>query len=163
MALEIERKFLLASDTWRDAVERSVPMKQAYLGGDGVSVRVRLAGERALINLKQVRLGMQREEFEYPVPLDDGLRLFALAGGGQLEKTRHYLHHGGLLWEIDEFSGRNQGLVVAEVELESVDQAVSLPPWAGSEVTDVERYYNISLATRPFETWSDSERDAHHE
>ena len=138
-------------------------MKQAYLGGDGVSVRVRLAGERALLNIKQVRLGMQREEFEYPVPLDDGLRLFALAGGGQLEKTRHYLHHGGLLWEIDEFSGRNQGLVVAEVELESVDQAVSLPPWAGSEVTDVERYYNISLATRPFETWSDSERDAHHE
>lgn len=155
MALEIERKFLPANDRWRDAVERSVPMKQAYLGGDGVSIRVRLAGDEATINIKQLRLGRQREEFEYPVPMADGLRLFALAGGGKLEKTRHYVRHGGLLWEIDEFEGRNAGLVVAEVELEAVDQPVDLPSWAGEEITDVDRYYNVALAIQPFDSWGE--------
>ncbi len=153
MALEIERKFLPRDESWRDGVLRSVPMKQAYLGGDGVSIRVRLAGDQATINIKQLRLGRQREEFEYPVPLEDGLRLFELAGGGRVEKTRHYVRHGGLLWEIDEFEGRNQGLVVAEVELEMVGQAVELPPWAGDEVTDVDRYYNVALSIQPFDTW----------
>jgi adenylate cyclase len=131
-------------------------MKQAYLGGDGVSIRVRLAGDSATINIKQLRLGREREEFEYPVPIEDGLRLFALAGGGKLEKTRHYVRHGGLLWEIDEFGGRNAGLVVAEVELEAVDQAVDLPSWAGEEVTDVDRYYNVALAIQPYDSWGES-------
>ncbi len=156
MALEIERKFLPKNDRWRDAVERSVPMKQAYLGGDGVSIRVRLAGDGATINIKQLRLGREREEFEYPVPLDDGLRLYALAGGGKVAKTRHYLRHGGMLWEIDEFEERNAGLVVAEIELESVDQPIAIPDWAGEEVTDVDRYYNVALAIAPFDTWSES-------
>ncbi|MEE4174754.1 MAG: CYTH domain-containing protein [Xanthomonadales bacterium] len=156
MALEIERKFLPRDESWRTNVLRSVPMKQAYLGGDGVSIRVRLAGDVATINIKQMRLGREREEFEYPVPLEDGLRLYALAGGGKVAKTRHYLRHGGLLWEIDEFEERNAGLVVAEVELEAVDQAVELPPWAGEEVTEVDRYYNVALAIAPFDTWEDA-------
>ncbi len=156
MALEIERKFLPKNDRWRDAVERSVPMKQAYLGGDGVSIRVRLAGDGATINIKQLRLGREREEFEYPVPMEDGLRLYALAGGGKVAKTRHYLRHGGMLWEIDEFEERNAGLVVAEIELESVDQSIAMPDWAGEEVTDVDRYYNVALAIAPFDTWSES-------
>lgn len=156
MALEIERKFLLASDAWRAAVERSVPMRQAYLGGTGVSVRIRIAGDRALINIKQNRLGMAREEFEYPVPMDDGLRLTALAGGGRVEKTRHYLHVGGMLWEIDEFEGDNQGLVVAEIELQSADQAFERPDWLGREVTDEERYYNVALSTHPYTQWRSS-------
>lgn len=156
MALEIERKFLPRSEAWRGQVERSVDMKQAYLGGDGVSVRVRLAGDRANINIKQLRLGRQREEFEYPVPMEDALRLFELAGGGRIEKTRHYLRHGGLLWEIDEFGGRNQGLVVAEVELETSDQAVDIPEWVDREVTDEDRYYNIALANQPFDSWGHS-------
>jgi len=156
MALEIERKFLLRDDSWRSRVERSVPMKQAYLGGEGVSIRVRLAGDQATINIKQMRLGREREEFEYPVPIEDGLRLFDLAGGGKVEKTRHYAHHAGLLWEIDEFEGRNRGLVVAEVELDAVGQDVDLPPWAGEEVTDVDRYYNVALAIQPYDTWEAS-------
>lgn len=156
MALEIERKFLPRDDRWRADVEHSTPMKQAYLGGDGVSIRVRLAGDQATINIKQLRLGRQREEFEYPVPLEDGLRLYALAGGGKVAKTRHYVHHGGLLWEIDEFEERNAGLVVAEVELDAVDQQVALPDWVGEEVTDVDRYYNIALAIAPFDTWEKS-------
>ncbi len=156
MALEIERKFLPASDAWRADVERSVPMRQAYLGGNGVSVRIRIAGDRALINIKQNRLGMAREEFEYPVPMEDGLRLTALAGGGRIEKTRHYLRHGGMLWEIDEFEGDNQGLVVAEIELDAPDQSFERPAWLGEEVTDEERYYNVALSTKPYTQWSDS-------
>lgn len=155
MALEIERKFLLTSDAWRSRVERAVPMRQAYLGGDGVSVRVRIAGDAALINIKQKRLGLAREEFEYPVPMADGLRLMELAAGGKVEKTRHYVRHGGMLWEIDEFEGDNAGLVVAEIELDAVDQGFQRPPWIGDEVTDVERYYNIALATHPYRDWED--------
>lgn len=153
MALEIEHKFLLKNDGWRAEVERSVSMKQAYLGGDGVSIRVRMADESATINIKQMRLGREREEFEYPVPVEDGQRLFELAGGGKVEKTRHYIHFEGMLWEIDEFGGRNQGLVVAEIELERVGQPFALPPWAGREVTDEDRYYNVALAIQPFDTW----------
>ncbi|KAA9133263.1 CYTH domain-containing protein [Marinihelvus fidelis] len=154
MALEIERKFLLASDAWRDEVERSVPMHQGYLGGQGVSVRVRIAGDRALINIKQNRLGMAREEFEYPVPMADGLRLMKLAGGGRVEKTRHYVRRDGVLWEIDEFEGDNAGLVVAEIELDDPDQVFVHPDWLGAEVTDEERYYNVALATHPYSQWS---------
>lgn len=153
MALEIERKYLLSSAQWRDSIERSVPMRQAYLGGEGVSVRVRIAGDTALINIKQNRLGLQREEFEYPVPLEDGLRLFELGNGGRVEKTRHYVHHGGMRWEIDEFGGENEGLIVAEIELEAPDQSFERPPWLGREVTDEVRYYNVALAVRPFRSW----------
>lgn len=153
MALEIEHKFLLKNDHWRADIERSVSMKQAYLGGDGVSIRVRISDQSATINIKQLRLGRQREEFEYPVPLEDGHRLFELAGGGKVEKTRHYIHFEEMLWEIDEFGGRNSGLVVAEIELEHVGQPFAVPPWAGREVTDEDRYYNVALAIQPFDSW----------
>jgi adenylate cyclase len=156
MALEIEHKFLLRDSSWRAGVERSIPMKQAYLGGDGVSIRIRLYGEEANINIKQMRLGHQREEFECPVPLEDGLRLFQLAAGGQVEKTRHHVHYEGMLWEIDEFEGRNAGLVVAEIELEEVGQYFARPPWAGREVTNEDRYYNIALALQPYDSWETS-------
>jgi adenylate cyclase len=154
MALEIERKFLVTSDAWRAEVSHSEAMQQAYLGGDGVSVRVRIAGERALINIKQNRLGIAREEFEYPVPMADGLRLMELGNGGRLEKIRHYLPQDGLTWEIDEFQGDNLGLVVAEIELTSQEQAFERPAWIGREVTDEVRYYNVALAVRPYRSWS---------
>ena len=154
MALEIERKFLVSSDAWRAEVRHSESMRQAYLGGDGVSVRVRIAGERALINIKQNRLGIAREEFEYPVPMDDGLRLMELGNGGRLEKIRHYIPREGLTWEIDEFQGDNFGLVVAEIELSSTDQDFARPSWLGREVTDEVRYYNVALAVRPYRSWS---------
>lgn len=155
MAIEIEHKFLPLDDSWRVQVERSVIMKQAYLGGDGVSIRVRIADDSATINIKQMRLGREREEFEYPVPFEDGLRLFELAGGGKVEKTRHYVHYEGMLWEIDEFTGHNAGLVVAEIELNRVGQPFALPDWAGEEVTDDARYYNVALAVQPFDSWED--------
>lgn len=153
MALEIERKFLLRDDTWRSQVERSLAMRQAYLGGDGVSVRVRFEGDQARLNIKQLRLGSVRDEFEYAIPLVDARRLMELANGGGTEKTRHFVRHAGMLWEIDEFLGDNQGLIVAEIELDSKDQEFEKPPWLGREVTGEERYYNVSLARFPYRQW----------
>jgi len=153
MAVEIERKFLVEGDDWRDSVSRSVAMQQAYLGGEGVSVRVRITADDALINIKENRLGYAREEFEYHVPLDDAWRLMALARRGRVEKVRHYVELAGTLWEIDEFQGENDGLVVAEVELDDPRQPFERPVWLGREVTDEERYYNVSLALRPFRAW----------
>ena len=153
MALEIEKKFLLKDDSWRDAVERSLAMKQAYLGGDGVSVRVRFEGDQARLNIKQMRVGASRDEFEYTIPLADARRLMELANGGGTEKTRHYVHHAGMLWEIDEFLGENAGLVVAEIELEDENQTFEKPEWLGEEVTADERYYNVALARSPYSKW----------
>jgi adenylate cyclase len=153
MALEIEKKFLLKDERWREAVERSLPMRQAYLGGDGVSVRVRFEGDQARLNIKQMRVGPSRHEFEYTIPLADARRLMKLANGGGTEKTRHYVPHAGMLWEIDEFHGDNEGLIVAELELSSEDQPFERPPWLGQEVTGEERYYNVALARRPFKDW----------
>jgi adenylate cyclase len=155
MAIEIERKFLLADDSWREVVVRSIPMRQTYLGGKGISIRVRVAGELAWINIKENRLGKMRQEFEYAIPLEDALELAYISKGGQVAKTRHIVHHAGMEWEIDEFKGKNRGLVVAEIELESENQKFELPPWAGQEVTDQERYYNVSLAKHPYREWRD--------
>jgi adenylate cyclase len=153
MGLEIERKFLLKDDSWRGTVARSVPMRQAYLGGAGVSVRVRIAGDKANLNIKQLRIGSSRDEFEYAIPMADAVRLTELAQGGGTEKTRHYVYHAGMTWEIDEFHGENSGLVVAEIELDAPDQAFERPPWLGEEVTADERYYNVALARHPFGHW----------
>jgi adenylate cyclase len=128
-------------------------MRQAFLGGDGVSVRVRITGDEARLNIKEMRLGIEREEFDYPLPLPDAERLFALAGGGRIDKTRHYAPAGDLTWEIDEFHGDNAGLVVAEIELPARDTRFDLPGWVGEEVTDDERYYNVALALRPWRAW----------
>jgi adenylate cyclase len=153
MGLEIERKFLLKDDSWRGAVDRSVRMRQVYLGGVGVSVRVRIEGDAANLNIKQLRIGASRDEFEYVIPMADALRLMELAEGGHTEKVRHFVEHAGMTWEIDEFHGANEGLVVAEIELDSPDQEFEKPSWLGREVTDDERYYNVALAKNPFHEW----------
>lgn len=153
MALEIEKKFLLANEQWRDSIERSLAMRQAYLGGDGVSVRVRFEGDQARLNIKQMVIGPSRLEFEYTIPLADARRLIDLASGGGTEKIRHYVRHAGMLWEIDEFSGDNEGLIVAEIELDDENQVFERPPWLGEEVTGEERYYNVALAVNPYRNW----------
>ena len=168
MAIEIERKFLLAKDGWRAAVERSEPIAQGYLVGaralrEGhahASVRVRLAGERAWLNIKAARLGIERAEFEYPIPLDDARILLATLCDGVLEKTRHYVQVDGTLFEIDEFAGDNRGLVVAEVELPAVDAPFPRPPWLGREVSTLAHYYNVNLITHPYRQWSPAEHTA---
>ncbi|MBS0194937.1 MAG: CYTH domain-containing protein [Proteobacteria bacterium] len=164
MGIEIERKFLLADESWRSGVETSVRMAQGYLdGGDAMgtgkaSVRVRIAGAQAFLNIKSRERGAIRQEFEYPIPLDDARALLALCAGGLIDKIRHHVHHAGFLWEIDEFVGANAGLVVAEIELPSLDAAFKRPAWLGREVTEQPRYYNHALAQHPFAYWSIEEK-----
>lgn len=158
MAQEIERKYLLKDDSWRGAVTSSRRMSQGYLttvsDGAKASVRVRIGGDQAYLNIKSMTLGMTRDEFEYPIPVDDAEHMLAnLCAGAAIEKIRHYARIGELLWEIDEFLGANDGLVVAEVELVSEDQVFDKPDWVGEEVTHDQRYYNVSLVRNPFKDW----------
>lgn len=165
--LEIERKFLVTDDRWRALAERTLPMAQGYLndqasldsGRQQVSVRVRLEGDEARLNLKSRDLGHTREEYDYRIPVEDARALLARCVGGLIDKRRHFVTHAGRLWEVDEFLGDNAGLVVAEIELEAADAPFEHPPWLGAEVTDTLRYYNLALATRPYSQWREDERE----
>lgn len=160
MPREIERKFLLKNHAWRADAQRRAPMCQGYLASGGrVSVRVRVAGDEAWLNIKAGGLVASRQEYEYPVPVDEARELLALAQTPLIEKTRHYVEHGGKTWEIDEFHGENSGLVVAELELEREDEPFQRPPWLGEEVTHFKRYYNVCLVTYPFSAWTEAERN----
>lgn len=154
IAIEIERKFLLCSDDWRGQVRHSEYLAQGYLGGTRSSVRVRIGGERAWLNIKSQTLGTTRLEFEYEIPRTDAeVMLRELADGPVVSKTRHYVDIGAHVFEIDEFDGDNAGLIVAEVELADADEAFEMPAWLGAEVTDDRRYYNVNLAKQPFRQW----------
>lgn len=166
MGIEIERKFLLAGDGWRAAAVKSVRMAQGYIndmaalreGRQNASVRVRIAGDAAFLNLKSRELGSTRQEFDYPIPVADAEALLALCVGGRIDKVRHYVEHAGHTWEVDEFAGDNAGLVVAELELGSADEAFERPSWLGREVTEELRYYNLALAERPYSRWRAEEQ-----
>ena len=147
MGTEIERKFLVRTDAWRNApVSRRIAIRQGYLvAGEGASVRIRLADGEATLTIKGERDGRTREEFEYAVPAADAEGLLALCPLPPIEKTRHEISHGGKLWEVDEFSGPLTGLVMAELELDSADEFFELPDWLGEEVTHDRRYRNSSL------------------
>lgn len=155
MAREIERKFLVVSEAWKEAVERSELISQGYLCGDGgASVRVRIAGEMAFLNIKSATLGVSRHEFDYQIPLDEAREMLdILCRKPLIEKTRHYVRHGDHLWEVDVFKGDNAGLVVAEVELGHEEESFALPEWAGAEVSHDPRYYNVSLVSFPYREW----------
>lgn len=149
MPLEIERKFLVRDDRWRDGA-RSEHYCQGYLSKGKATVRVRRAGDRAYLTVKGEPDGISRPEYEYEIPVDHAQSmLHALCEGPLIEKTRHEIRHDGLLWQVDEFAGANSGLIVAEVELSHPEQAISLPEWIGEEVTEDPRYYNSALATNP--------------
>jgi adenylate cyclase len=161
MAQEIERKFLLRSDAWRALAHESQRMSQGYVArGDGVSVRVRLAGEQAWLNIKVGTLAASRLEFEYAIPVDDARELLPHATGPLIDKTRHLVLAEGFTWEIDEFHGANAGLIVAELELDSEDQEFARPAWIGAEVTQLRRYYNVCLVEHPYNAWTEAERRA---
>lgn len=160
MAIEIERKFLVNGEGWRGAVTRSAPMRQGYLNsipGGGTqgraSIRVRVSGDKAWLNIKAAVLGSSRAEYEYPIALDEANQMLDTLCTGLIDKTRHYVEHEGHLWEVDEFEGDNAGLVVAEIELDRTDEAFAMPPWLGREVTDERRYYNHALAMHPYRLW----------
>ena len=120
-------------------------------------LRVRLQGEQARLNIKAAVVGAERAEFDYPIPHADGREMLETLSVGRVQKTRHLVRHAGREWEVDEFEGENAGLVVAELELEHVEAAFERPDWLGEEVTDDVRYYNHSLAMRPYRQWRDTE------
>lgn len=152
MAVEIERKFLVTGDAWRDAP--AVFYSQGYLNRDKQrTVRVRIAGEDAFLTVKGQSAGASRAEFEYPIPLWDARDLLALCEQPLVEKYRRKIVYEGFVWEVDEFLGENQGLVVAEIELPSEDTRFSIPDWVGEEVTSDVRYFNSNLAQHPFTRW----------
>jgi adenylate cyclase len=163
MSLEIERKFLVVGSAWRSSVTKSKTMRQGYLVGEGgrSSIRVRVAGEDARLNIKAAVVGAARAEYDYPVPLADAQEILDTLCVGLVDKTRHYAPAAAdLTWEIDEFAGANEGLIVAEIELTDVDQRFDRPAWLGAEVTEYARYYNHALALHPYHDWTDAERNA---
>jgi len=155
MGVEIERKFLLRNNDWRSLADAGTRFRQGYLceAGPG-SVRIRIEGEQANINIKSATLNMSRLEYEYPVPLEDAQHMLDhVCIKPLIEKTRFHIHHQGKLWEVDVFSGDNAGLIVAEVELLHVDEVIELPQWVGEEVTEDKRYYNVCLVNHPYKDW----------
>jgi adenylate cyclase len=154
MANEIERKFLVRGDAWR---EQGTPerFRQGYLRTAGpATVRVRIAGDRGFLTIKGPTSGMTRSEYEYPIPLADAEALLdTLCARPQIEKLRTRIPSGAHTWEVDEFLGDNAGLVVAEIELRSEDEAFDRPAWLGEEVTADPRYRNAALAQRPYRRW----------
>jgi adenylate cyclase len=152
MAIEIERKFLVAGSAWRQAA--GARLSQGYLNRDKErTVRVRLAGAQAFLTIKGLTRGASRSEFEYEIPAVDGEQLLKMCEGPVIEKIRRVIVHDGSTWEVDEFLGDNAGLVVAEIELQSEDQAFSRPEWLGEEVTHESRYFNSNLASHPYSRW----------
>jgi adenylate cyclase len=155
MAQEIERKFLLVSDDWKEHVSRSDFYRQGYLSGtEKCSIRVRTANDNAYLNIKSATLGIQRTEYEYEIPLVDANKMLnQFCHGAVIEKTRYFVPYKDHLWEVDVFEGLNQGLVVAEIELDSVEEKFAIPEWIGAEVSDDLRYYNVCLVDHPFCDW----------
>ena len=154
MGQEIERKFLVTDASWRQGVVGQ-RLRQGYIPTqDARTVRVRVVGDQGYLTLKGPALGLVRSEFEYPIPLADAEAILTtLCQPPLIEKTRYRISLGEVVWEVDEFWGANQGLVIAEVELTAPDQPVPLPDWVGEEVTYDLRYSNSNLARYPFTTW----------
>lgn len=154
MGTEIERKFLVTDDTWRGR-GTATPFRQGYLSTvKERTVRVRAAGDEGTLTIKGITVGASRTEFEYPIPLEDAhVMLDELCEQPIIEKTRHVVDVDGTTWEIDEFAGVNEGLVVAEVELDSPDEQFTSPDWLGDEVTDDPRYFNANLIAHPYSEW----------
>ena len=154
--MEIERKFLVGGDL-PEGEHAPAPLLQGYLAvSDGIEVRVRVAGTAAFLTVKTLSKpgSFTREEFEYPIPVRDATLLLVMCRDRIVAKSRRIVRHAGMAWEVDEYSGANDGLATAEVELDAEDQLVELPPWIGAEVTQDARYSNRNLALRPFSTWS---------
>ncbi|MCP1726687.1 adenylate cyclase [Natronospira proteinivora] len=162
MPREIERKYLLIDERWREQVLRSQPFRQGYLSdhrSGRASVRVRLKGDQGELNIKSLELGSSRQEYEYPIPASEAREMLeTLCQGPLIEKTRHWVDYRGQVFEIDEFHSDNAGLVVAELELDREDQPVEAPAWLGPEVTHLPRYFNVALAQRPYCQWSSAEK-----
>ena len=156
MGVEIERKFLVTGDAWRTLGQATL-LRQGYLSLDpSRTVRVRIDGERAFITIKGKSAGATRGEWEYPIPVTEAAELLdQLCQAPLVEKVRHRIASGPHTWEVDEFLGANAGLVVAEIELASEDEAFDKPDWVAREVTGDARYFNSNLIRQPYSQWTD--------
>ena len=154
MAKEIERKFLVSTDNWEDNVSASHVFRQGYLSYDSDrTVRVRATEVNGYLTIKGRTTGLTRDEFEYEIPLGDALALLELCERPAIEKKRYLVPHGVHTWEVDVFEGANAGLVVAEIELQSEDEAYEKPMWLGEEVSGQQKYSNSALSLLPFKDW----------
>lgn len=156
MAVEIERKFLLANEQWRELVQSRSKYIQGYLSRcPERTVRVRVVDDRAWLTIKGKNIRSVRSEYEYPIPLTDALEMLAqLCEHPVIEKWRHCINIDTHLWEIDEFLGENSGLIVAEIELKQENEVFARPDWLGTEVTDDNRYFNSCLISHPYQEWN---------
>jgi adenylate cyclase len=154
MGIEIERKFLVRDERWK-AMAQGTLLRQGYLSSTPERVvRVRIEGDMAMLTIKGRNLGATRSEWEYPIPMDDASAfLEGLCERPIIEKKRYRIDYQGMTWEVDEFLGENAGLVVAEIELESEQQAFAKPDWIGEEVTHDPRYFNANLLRHPYSAW----------
>ena len=154
MAKEIERKFLVKGDAWRSLAE-GVSYRQGYLNSQKErTVRIRTVGEKAYLTVKGPTRGVTRTEFEYEIPYEDCLAMLEeLAEKPIIEKKRHRIPAGSYVWEVDEFFGVNEGLILAEIELPSEDAVFEKPDWIGEEVSGDPRYFNSSLVANPYSVW----------
>lgn len=157
MATEIERKFLVSgTEDWESICRTRTPIVQGYLATDRErSVRIRTSGEEARLTIKGETRHGARPEFEYDVPTGEAEEILELCKKPLVEKVRYVVDHAGHAFEVDVFSGVNQGLITAEVELQRLDEPVSLPDWIGEEVTDDPRYLNANLVDHPYSMWTD--------
>lgn len=157
MPKEIERKFLLKNDSWR-GLGQGVDHKQGYIfTNNRTIVRVRIVGDKSWLTIKGPSEGISRTEFEYEIPLADAENILKnLCEKPLIEKKQYIIEQGGLKWEVDEFFGDNEGLIMAEIELESEDQQIGLPDWIGEEVSGEKRYFNAYLVKNPYKSWGNS-------
>lgn len=154
--LEIERKFLVKSDDFKEQAFAKNKIAQGYLSSiPERTVRVRIKGDKAFLTIKGIghQGGMSRFEWENQIPLDEAVELLKLCEKGKIEKTRYEIKSGNHVYEVDEFYGENEGLTMAEIELQSETESFEKPDWLGEEVTNDERYYNSYLSKNPFKNW----------
>ncbi len=154
MGIEIEKKFLLKGGEWKQLAV-GIAYRQGYLNSvKERTVRVRTINDKGFLTIKGISVGATRLEYEYEIPLEDAQALLdELCEKPLIEKNRYKVDFGGFTWEIDEFFGQNDGLIVAEIELESEDQSFDKPQWVGEEVTGDSRYFNSNLIKNPYSQW----------
>ncbi|MBF0202988.1 MAG: CYTH domain-containing protein [Desulfamplus sp.] len=160
MGIEIERKFLVKDNSWLTSDIKCMSIKQGYLSREVQSaisnqsiVRIRVAGQKGFITIKGKTFNLSRLEYEYEIPVNDALEMLQLCKNPLIEKVRYKIDFMGFEWCIDKFEGDNEGLLIAEIELETEEQEFKKPSWAGKEVSDDPRYFNSNLSENPFQAW----------
>ncbi|MES2111584.1 MAG: CYTH domain-containing protein [Bacteroidota bacterium] len=156
MATEIERKFLVDKEEWQKTEKpEGMLYRQGYLStGNHPTIRVRVAGAKAYITLKGRNEGIARKEFEYEIPVAEAIEMLDNFALSEVEKIRYRVYHENKLWEVDEFKGANAGLILAEIELQTENEAFNLPGWLSVEVSFDTRYYNANLSVNPHTNWT---------